>query len=91
MSTTMSNGTVLGNLRIIDPSRNLDETGTIIIGADGRILAAGKDAQNQGTPDGATVRDCQGLVATPGLVDAPDALLLAEDRELDRLEFEASE
>ena len=70
MSTTMSNGTVLRNLRIIDPSRNLDETGTIIIGADGRILAAGKDAQNQGTPDGATVRDCQGLVATPGLVDA---------------------
>jgi len=70
MSTTMSNGTVLRNLRIIDPSRNLDETGTIIVGADGRILAAGKDAQNQGTPDGATVRDCQGLVATPGLVDA---------------------
>ena len=70
MSPTMSNGTVLRNLRIIDPSRNLDETGTIIIGADGRILAAGKNAQNQGTPDGATVRDCQGLVATPGLVDA---------------------
>ncbi len=62
--------TVLKNLRIIDPSRNLDETGTIIIGADGRILASGKDAQNQGAPEGATVRDCQGLVATPGLVDA---------------------
>jgi dihydroorotase len=62
--------TVLRNLRIIDPSRNLDETGTIVIGEDGRILAAGRDAQNQGTPDGATVRDCQGLVATPGLIDA---------------------
>lgn len=62
--------TVLQNLRIIDPSRNLDETGTIVIGDDGRILAAGKDAQNQGTPDGATVRDCRGLFATPGLVDA---------------------
>ncbi|CDZ37088.1 Dihydroorotase [Neorhizobium galegae bv. officinalis] len=62
--------TVLKNLRIIDPSCNLDETGTIIIGADGRILASGKDAQNQGAPEGATVRDCQGLVATPGLVDA---------------------
>ncbi|CAN7268716.1 dihydroorotase [Neorhizobium tomejilense] len=62
--------TVLKNLRIIDPSRNLDETGTIIIGADGRILASGKDAQNQGAPEGAAVRDCQGLVATPGLVDA---------------------
>ena len=62
--------TVLQNLRIIDPSRNLDETGTIVIGDDGRILAAGSQAQNQGTPDGATVRDCKGLVATPGLVDA---------------------
>ncbi|MDQ0133675.1 dihydroorotase [Neorhizobium galegae] len=62
--------TVLKNLRIIDPSRNLDETGTIIIGDDGRILAAGKGAQNQGAPESATVRDCKGLVATPGLVDA---------------------
>ncbi|TDX88416.1 dihydroorotase [Neorhizobium sp. R1-B] len=62
--------TVLKNLRIIDPSRNLDETGTILIGDDGRILAAGKDAQNQGTPEGATIKDCLGLVATPGLVDA---------------------
>lgn len=62
--------TVLKNLRIIDPSRNLDETGTIVIGDDGRILAAGKGAQNQGLPEGATVKDCKGLVATPGLVDA---------------------
>jgi dihydroorotase len=64
------NATVLKNLRILDPSRNLDETGTIIIGEDGRILAAGQDAQNQGTPEGAVVRDCRGLVATPGLIDA---------------------
>ncbi|TWF56605.1 dihydroorotase [Neorhizobium alkalisoli] len=62
--------TVLKNLRILDPSRNLDETGTVIIGDDGRILASGKDAQNQGAPEGATVKDCKGLVATPGLVDA---------------------
>jgi dihydroorotase len=62
--------TVLQNLRIIDPSRRLDETGTIIIDDDGRILAAGADAQNQGVPEGAQVRDCKGLVATPGLVDA---------------------
>jgi dihydroorotase, multifunctional complex type len=62
--------TVLKNLRIIDPSRNLDETGTIIIGDDGRVLAAGRDALNQGAPEGATVKDCSGLVATPGLVDA---------------------
>jgi len=61
---------VIENVRIIDPSRKLDETGTIIVGTDGRILAAGADALNQGRPEGATVRDGKGLVATPGLVDA---------------------
>ncbi|UXS00922.1 dihydroorotase [Agrobacterium tumefaciens] len=66
----MSAVTVLNNLRIIDPSRSLDETGSIVIGADGTILAAGKDARNQGAPEGATVRDCKGLLAVPGLVDA---------------------
>ena len=66
----MSAVTVLKNLRIVDPSRNLDENGSIVIGADGTILASGKDAHNQGAPDGATVRDCKGVVAVPGLVDA---------------------
>ncbi|NVD38511.1 dihydroorotase [Ensifer sp. HO-A22] len=66
----MTRPLVLRNLRIVDPSRNLDETGTIIVGDDGRILAAGKDAHNQGTPDGAFVKDCDGLTAVPGLVDA---------------------
>ncbi|KOF22255.1 dihydroorotase [Ensifer adhaerens] len=66
----MTRPLVLTNLRIVDPSRNLDETGTIIVGDDGRILAAGKDALNQGTPDGAFVKDCDGLTAVPGLVDA---------------------
>jgi dihydroorotase len=65
----MSNSIVLKNARIIDPSRNLDEVGTIVV-KDGVILAAGKDAQNQGVPEGAAVRDCNGLVAVPGLVDA---------------------
>jgi dihydroorotase len=65
----MSNSIVLRNVRIIDPSRDLDETGTIVV-KDGIILAAGKDGQNQGIPEGAVVRDCNGLIATPGLVDA---------------------
>ena len=65
----MTGTTVLTNARIVDPSRNLDETGTLIM-ADGRILAAGADALNQGTPEGATVVDCRGLLAVPGLVDA---------------------
>lgn len=65
----MSGTTVLQNARIVDPSRNLDEVGTIVI-RDGRIEAAGKDALNQGAPEGAAVRDCSNLVAVPGLIDA---------------------
>ncbi len=61
---------LLNNVRIIDPSRNLDEVGAILTGADGRILAAGRDALNQGAPEGAEIRNCAGLVAAPGLVDA---------------------
>nr|WP_272210108.1 dihydroorotase [Marinicella sp. W31]MDC2875971.1 dihydroorotase [Marinicella sp. W31] len=60
---------VLKNARIVDPSRDLDETGTIIV-ENGRISAAGSNAANQGTPDGAEIVDCGGLIAAPGLVDA---------------------
>ncbi len=66
----MSRPLVLKNVRIVDPSRDFDETGTIIVDADGRIAAAGSDALNQGVPTGAEVRDCTGLTAIPGLVDA---------------------
>ncbi|MDR9775117.1 dihydroorotase [Rhizobium hidalgonense] len=65
----MSNPIVLQNVRIVDPSRNLDEVGTIIA-ENGVIVAAGHAVQNQGAPAGAVIRDCTGLVATPGLVDA---------------------
>lgn len=61
--------TILDRVRIIDPSRDIDEVGAIVI-QDGVIAAAGKDALNQGAPEGATIRNCQGLVATPGLIDA---------------------
>lgn len=65
----MTGTTVFRNARIIDPSRTLDETGTIIV-ADGKIVASGRDALNQGEPEGAEIIDCRGLVAVPGLVDA---------------------
>ncbi|MCC8933892.1 dihydroorotase [Rhizobium sp. 'Codium 1'] len=61
---------VLKNARILDPSRKLDEVGTIIVGHDGLIVASGADAQNQGAPEGAEIRDARGLTAIPGLVDA---------------------
>lgn len=65
----MTRPLVLKNLRIIDPSRDLDENGSIII-ENGRIVAAGASAHNQGAPEKAEVRDCGGLLAVPGLVDA---------------------
>ena len=65
----MTRTTVIKNLRILDPSRNLDEKGSIVI-ENGRIAAIGAGAQNQGAPEGAEVVDGRGMIAAPGLVDA---------------------
>jgi len=65
----MTRTKVLKNLRILDPSRNVDENGTIVI-ENGRIAAIGSGAQNQGAPEGAEIVDGRGLIAAPGLVDA---------------------
>lgn len=59
---------VLSNARVIDPARELDAPGSIII-ADGTILAAGPEAANQGAPYGAEIVDCKGAIACPGLID----------------------
>ena len=60
--------TAFQNARIVDPSRGIDEVGTVIV--DGRkIVAAGKSALNQGVPAGATIIDCAGKAVIPGLVD----------------------
>ncbi|MDQ0998986.1 dihydroorotase [Phyllobacterium ifriqiyense] len=63
------NTTVLNNARIVDPSRGLDEIGTLIIQG-GKIVASGADVRNQGTPEDATIIDCRGKAVLPGLVDA---------------------
>lgn len=63
------NTTALNNARIVDPSRGLDEIGTLII-QDGKIVASGADVRNQGTPEDATIIDCRGKAVLPGLVDA---------------------
>lgn len=59
---------VFSNARVIDPARELDAPGSIII-ADGTILAAGPEAANQGAPYGAEIVDCKGAIACPGLID----------------------
>jgi dihydroorotase len=61
--------TVFERARIVDPSRGIDETGTVIVEGK-KIVAAGKAALNQGAPAGATVIDCAGKAIIPGLVDA---------------------
>lgn len=61
--------TVFQRARIVDPSRGIDEIGTVIV--DGKaIVAAGAEALNQGTPEGATIIDCAGQAIIPGLIDA---------------------
>ncbi|WP_375634132.1 MULTISPECIES: dihydroorotase [unclassified Bartonella] len=60
---------VFQNARIIDPSRAIDEIGTVIV-KNGRIIAAGKEALNQGFPEEAEVINAQNKAILPGLVDA---------------------
>ncbi|WP_367714827.1 dihydroorotase [Nitratireductor sp. GISD-1A_MAKvit] len=61
--------TVFQNARVVDPSRGIDENGTVIV-ANGVISAAGADALNQGVPEEASIVDCQGHAILPGLVDS---------------------
>jgi dihydroorotase len=68
MRTSATGTTVFANARVVDPSRGLDERGTVIV-TDGVIAAAGASAANQGIPEGATVVDCRGRAVLPGLVD----------------------
>ncbi|MBX4335720.1 dihydroorotase [Bartonella raoultii] len=65
----MTKPCVFQNARIIDPSRAIDEIGTVII-ENGLIMATGKEALNQGIPEGAEVINAQNKAILPGLVDA---------------------
>ncbi|WP_332065536.1 dihydroorotase [Bartonella sp. CB189] len=65
----MTRPIVFQNARIVDPSRTIDEIGTVII-ENGLITAAGKEAKNQGIPEGAKVINAQNKAILPGLVDA---------------------
>jgi dihydroorotase len=64
----MTTPVLLSNARVVDPSRGLDARGAVLI-ADGRIVAAGPEVVNQGTPEGWEVVDCHGAAVLPGLVD----------------------
>jgi dihydroorotase len=59
---------LLTNARIIDPSRDLDLEGDLLI-ADGLIRDAKRGIGAAGVPEGTEVIDCRGKVAAPGLID----------------------
>ncbi len=58
---------VIRHARIIDPSRQLDRVGDILLG-NGEIVAAGRLGVDR-VPDGCRVIDGTGLVASPGFID----------------------
>src|SRR6476469_5428275 len=59
---------LLANARIVDPSRDLDFPGDLLI-ADGAIREAKKGIGAAGVPEGTEVIDCRGKLVAPGLVD----------------------
>ena len=59
---------LLANARIIDPSRDIDIIGDLLI-ADGMIREAKRGIGAAGVPEGTEVIDCRGKVIAPGLID----------------------
>ena len=59
---------LLANARIVDPSRDLDIVGDVLI-ADGVVREAKRGIGAAGVPEGTDVIDCRGKVVAPGLVD----------------------
>src|SRR5271170_1182399 len=59
---------LLTNARIVDPSRDLDIDGDLLI-ADGAVRDARRGIGAAGVPEGTEIIDCRGKVAAPGLID----------------------
>jgi len=59
---------LLANARIVDPSRDLDFPGDLLI-ADGVIRDAKRGIGAAGVPEGTEIVDCRGNIVAPGLVD----------------------
>lgn len=58
---------VIRHARILDPSRQLDRVGDLLMGR-GEIIAAGRLGSDR-IPDGCRVIDATGLVLSPGFID----------------------
>ena len=59
---------LLANARIMDPSRELDFAGDLLI-AEGVVREAKRGIGAAGVPEGTEVVDCRGKIVAPGLVD----------------------
>src|SRR4051812_7499426 len=59
---------LLANARIVDPSRELDMHGDLLI-ADGVIRDAQQGIRASGVPQGTDIVDCGGKLVAPGLID----------------------
>ena len=59
---------LLANARVVDPSRDLDSNGDVLI-ADGVIKDARKGIGAAGVPEGTEIINCAGKVVAPGLID----------------------
>ena len=59
---------LLTNARIVDPSRDLDFPGDVLI-ADGIIRETKRGIGAAGVPEGTEIIDCRGRVVAPGLID----------------------
>ncbi len=59
---------LLANARLIDPSRNLDIAGDVLI-AEGVIRDSRRGIGAAGVPEGTDIINCAGKVVAPGLID----------------------
>jgi len=59
---------ILINARIIDPSQEMDEKGSVIINEEGKITAVGKNVKKDDVPS-AEVIDVKNHIIIPGIVD----------------------
>src|SRR5262245_12030230 len=59
---------LLTNARIIDPARDLDMTGDLLL-ADGVIREAKRGIGAAGVPGGTEIVDCRDKIVAPGLID----------------------
>src|ERR1700726_3044635 len=59
---------LLANARVVDPSRNFDGPGDVLI-ADGVIRDSKRGIGAAGVPEGTDIINCAGKIVAPGLID----------------------